>query len=735
MKIYDNLKLGALLFSLLIAAFLSGCEGGTGDIRSGEPTDQGTGSTETSTILSGEITSAAVNSGVVTIDFSLEDEKGNPLPGQHPAFSIAQLQEATQGEPTKWQNYINSTQTVGVDPTGWANITALPGVQPVGTSATQAGYEGSSSAGTLVDHGDGSYTYTYDVVLTNVTTPVAVNYDPSLTHRVTVQVGGHGSPPGNLTYDFRPAGGIVATTRKIVKIESCNECHGQLLAMHGGNRIDVDYCVVCHNPGSSDPHSGNSVNFTNLIHKLHSGATLPSVKAGGEFAIWGYRNTKHDYSDLGLPMDTRNCRKCHDEHDADTPDAEQWRTIVTIEACGSCHDGDDITSPATTHAGGQQTDNSSCISGCHEVGGTAGGVEENHVIGTQEEAKKFRYRILDVYSTAPGEYPRVKFAVTDPTQGSYFYNITSAAPFKDSRSALNIKWAWSTTDYTNTGSGSGPANPMAGNALADAVANGDGTYTFTSATFIPLSATGSGAVFIDGRPRVSIDGKIESIPVKNAIQYFPIDDASPYIRRKIVDIEKCYKCHESVSMHGANRNDNLEVCVVCHNPDNTDAVVRPYTTLGADGKQEEAIQFGWMIHSIHAGDVDNHGFRANGIVVYGHGGSVNDFSHVRFPGDLKKCTNCHEGESYSLPISVDARAVTFHTGTSIDSKDDDTLMSPTAAMCYSCHDNATSQAHMESYGGDFSLTRSEADNGEYNEICGSCHGPGGPVDLKEVLNL
>ena len=328
-------KYSSLFLLCILSVFFGGCEGGTGDIRSGEAVDSLSG--EILPDLSGSISKVVVTNGLVTVDFSLQDKDGNPVTGQTPSFAIAQLQEATTGEPTKWQSYINKEQTVGADG---------PGIS--GTTSSQGSVEKSSAVGTLVDHGDGSYTYTYDVVLNdsylykvvlnNITSPLPVTYNPALTHRVAIQLGGHGDPAANLIYDFRPAGGIVNTTRKIVKVERCNDCHGELQAMHGGSKVDVDYCVVCHNPGSGDPNSGNSVDFTVMMHKLHSGKSLSSVAAGGEYAIWGYKDSKNDYSDLVLPMDMRNCRKCHDENDADTPDANQWQTIVTMEACRSCHD-------------------------------------------------------------------------------------------------------------------------------------------------------------------------------------------------------------------------------------------------------------------------------------------------------------------------------------------------------------------------------------------------------------
>ena len=54
-------------------------------------------------------------------------------------------------------------------------------------------------------------------------------------------------------------------------------------------------------------------------------------------------------------------------------------------------------------------------------------------------------------------------------------------------------------------------------------------------------------------------------------------------------------------------------------------------TGGIDGKAEESIDFKRMVHGIHAGQADKGGFRTKGLVVYGFGGSVNDFSEVRYP--------------------------------------------------------------------------------------------------------
>ena len=49
--------------------------------------------------------------------------------------------------------------------------------------------------------------------------------------------------------------------------------------------------------------------------------------------------------------DILDCRGCHDENDPDTPDAGNWISVPTAEACGSCH-GDVNFETGENHAGG-----------------------------------------------------------------------------------------------------------------------------------------------------------------------------------------------------------------------------------------------------------------------------------------------------------------------------------------------------------------------------------------------
>jgi OmcA/MtrC family decaheme c-type cytochrome len=177
---------------------------------------------------------------------------------------------------------------------------------------------------------------------------------------------------------------------------------------------------------------------------------------------------------------------------------------------------------------------------------------------------------------------------------------------------------------------------------------------------------------------------------------------------------------------------------MCHNPRNTDISRR--SGVGIDGKLEESIDLKRLIHAIHAADRDQHGFRENGIVIYGYGGSTNDFSHVRFPGILNDCTTCHNSGTYELsgkwemPLQNGILASTISSGMDVADQTDDLYTTPTAAVCSACHDGALAQAHMENLGGAKFAADKTAIDGSM-ETCAICHGPGKIADLNVVHEI
>jgi OmcA/MtrC family decaheme c-type cytochrome len=740
----------AATLALLVALALSGCSGGNSGVdnaaeqplvaqtysegcafchAAGGIVDVAAVHSIATTGPQGQITAVNIAAGVVTISFKLYQSENNTLvplagvPAANIRFSIAKLVPGTGGNASAWQSYINTLETKAAGIGNAPNGTPTPD----GSTAIQANTEtATKTVNGFTDNGNGTYTYQLSFDITTVTTPLAVPYDATLTHRVAMQVTNN---VGNAYLDFVPAGGTPTSTRNIAVNASCNECHIKL-GLHGGGRINVEYCVTCHNPGTSDANSGNTVDYKVMIHKIHSGENLPSIKQlGWEYAIWGFGNSKVDFSTVVFPQDVRfpgleasNCTKCHAAGDAS--DSTNYLNVPTQQACTSCHDLTSFTPPVPTgftlHSGGAQPDNSGCT-GCHPPSGGNAGISDSHRIPALIAAQKFKYNIVSVTDqngaaqVDPGDFVKVTFSVTDPTTANAPYNILTDPRFTSTSSRLAILIGWDTTDYTNTGSGSVPAQPISinpiGTGATRATNNGNGTFTVTSTVAIPANVAGSGVVALEGHPAVETTANSGvynlSVPVKSVVQNFAIAGGSTVARRTVANIANCDRCHGILSLHGNNRTDEIQVCVICHNANATDINRRPGSGVaGADGKVEEAIDFKYMIHSIHAGAAAEDGFRENGIIVYGFGGSINDFSDVRLPAglnNLKNCTGCHTGTTFAVPISGNALPTTVLTGANLADPDDDTNITPTASVCSSCHDSIEAKTHMTEQGGKFNF--------------------------------
>jgi OmcA/MtrC family decaheme c-type cytochrome len=261
---------------------------------------------------------------------------------------------------------------------------------------------------------------------------------------------------------------------------------------------------------------------------------------------------------------------------------------------------------------------------------------------------------------------------------------------------------------------------------------------------LPPQATGTGTVGLEGHPSrqtgIGAAGNpvFSSIPVTSAVRDFLLTGATVKPRRQIVDIAKCKRCHDDgrhgdtlivprLSLHGANRNEQIGLCVICHNPDQTDI---PYRASGA----EESIDFKRLVHSIHAG-----GKRETPFIIIGFRGAVNDFSRVRFPAELNDCARCHLDngtrgtfELYQPPVLGStintASLVTVPGQVDIDPANN-LRISPIAATCSACHDKSEIRRHMISNGASFGATQVELQG---KERCVNCHGPGKVRDVRKV---
>lgn len=377
-----------------------------------------------------------------------------------------------------------------------------------------------------------------------------------------------------------------------------------------------------------------------------------------------------------------------------------------------------------------------------------------------EATQFFQYNIegisLGVNPATGKKMVTVLFSVTNPKDPNKpYWDIKNDPQFKQPAgvSRLAVDVGWNTLDYNNTGSaneslssilwggGAGAALPISVNALTKSTALGGGKYQVT--TDLPSPATHTGVIAIEGHPawQVNVNGTLvwERVPVKSVYQYFSITDTTLVPRREVVNINKCKVCHDGnlhdgveiprLTLHGGNRTEELHVCVICHNPNQTDIT---YRTSGA----EVSVDFKRMVHSIHAG-----GFRENPFIVIGFNSSVNDFSTVRFPAELRNCLNCHieiNGKgTFELPLQKSVRGSTIDTrsvpGVSVDvDPANDLKITPIAAVCSSCHDKSEVISHMISKGASFRVLQPDIDSGHVKERCADCHGPGRREDVRRV---
>jgi len=374
-------------------------------------------------------------------------------------------------------------------------------------------------------------------------------------------------------------------------------------------------------------------------------------------------------------------------------------------------------------------------------------------LGAEAQGVRFQYNILSVTNTGPGQLPRVRFSVTDPGNGNAPYNLKTDAAWVQPKgnSRLFLQIGWDTRDFNNTGSLSqiapnpvgppnppGPALPIGIDVLAKGVALGDGTYEVTSTIAIPVGATGSGVAALEGHPAVAdpVTGALTvRQPVKSVYKTFAITTLAA--RRKVVEVAKCKGCHGVLTVHGNNRTDEPQVCVICHNPNNTDIVWR----VKGDGP-EVPLDFKRMVHSIHAAKIRHTPYQ---IVGFQH--TTNDFSKVKFPGELNNCQKCHVAGSYGLPLNAAVQPTTVVTQSQLLAQYDsvtnkfsaynlvdadptnDLKMTPTVAVCSSCHDSSEVRRHMERNGGSFAIAAAQAAG---RERCANCHGKGKDKDVVKV---
>jgi OmcA/MtrC family decaheme c-type cytochrome len=264
----------------------------------------------------------------ITVRFTLKDNRGFPidLAGVYsvntaiqPRFSISYFTK----DPTT--NHVSPLKTY----TKSGSSAAPTMLNPRGTSPNH---------GTLVENGLGAGDYTYTFPATTANNVHAVAYDPTKlddTHVVWVQAtrqtdlvfqtNANTFSAANESHYFVPSGNGTPNVRELVAQDKCDNCHGKFKAetassavFHGGGRVAVGMCNVCHSPDRVSNPLADSASF---VHRIHNGLMVAT------------ENLFHDIA-ATYPQDIRKCDTCHGGAEQE----QQIFTKPTTLACKGCHD-------------------------------------------------------------------------------------------------------------------------------------------------------------------------------------------------------------------------------------------------------------------------------------------------------------------------------------------------------------------------------------------------------------
>ena len=288
-----------------------------------------------------------------TVNFTLEDDKGNNIP-----LSKASTLQFTLAGPTSDYGYTS----FGSD------TSSTPGY--VTESAAKAACNASGACAYTFTHAiPAAASATYSLggeARTSVMVPVL---SAGVTSQTSVSLGA-----ANPVVNFSVDGSALAPRRTVVAEINCNQCHVSL-SLHGNLRNNTEYCVMCHNPSNTDftqrpnavvaadktaPPQG--INFNLLVHRIHDGVNV--VAAGGKpYVVVGFGGSHNDFSNVLYPAMNgegeatylQNCSLCHvNGSEQNLPiglnqvtDPQGWINPVqaVASACSGCH----VSKPEASH--------------------------------------------------------------------------------------------------------------------------------------------------------------------------------------------------------------------------------------------------------------------------------------------------------------------------------------------------------------------------------------------------
>ncbi|MEZ9197250.1 OmcA/MtrC family decaheme c-type cytochrome [Shewanella sp. 10N.286.54.B9] len=761
--------IGALSFAL------AGCGSDGKDGEDGNNGDIGV-DIQQATSLNANILHATITDGIVAVDFELETANGVVVSGLDTfeninalGFGIAKLDslqkrdrplpgfdspepEATpmKGEKSsQWVSYINSMKlpgdiAEGQDlPEGWDKH---QGPQ------IQANIETSCKTACIEALGHGQYRYTFSKALNEYEQIEGLDteFKGELTHRITLEL-----KPTNVVsnatlinthYDFIPALDRAAEadeTRNLVHLqESCIRCHNDdyehawapKLSMHGGKRIEVENCVVCHTTYSGDPETGATIDMGSMLHQIHK----------GQYFMIGYGGKAHDYSEVTFPADAKACQSCHIGGEAAPAQANQFH-FHRQEACLSCHEKFaapewDGTARGLFHSEQFPQYVERDCAACHADDSNPMGAAKFHL---NKELTITSAKDAYDFSIQNGNYHQQNDSLSFIV---HFESDSATAPHEDPAvSALNVQivenhhndfadvWKMPREALTAT-------HKMINLADAEAIAAGDIIVEQTSEGYqYTINQLGvellSGAMMshldicasrdTETTVACSDEEHIIATLTAEAAAFAPTGETAA-VRMNSASEKACQACHDDsidLSFH------TRPSCGTCHMPDNKEQPLA--LTDGscvschkgqalhavADGSFKggrvglvNSLDYKVMIHTLHA----NKRTKVNS----------NRNENITFTKHYGDCASCHEKGQLTL-ANTGSLPATLNEG------EDEAVLeySPTAAACGSCHTKESFGAHVESNGGVFGAPLGTYDG---TESCATCHAEGKTFGVDKV---
>ena len=289
-----------------------------------------------------------------------------------------------------------------------------------------------------------------------------------------------------------------------------------------------------------------------------------------------------------------------------------------------------------------------------------------------------------------------------------------------------------TTDfgYTIFGANTGTPGYVTESALtaAQCDTNGNCTYSFTNVDSRQVGGNlrhrRRGAAYGDRAGWNHFVADPVQYGAFNPVSYFSVDGSPVETRRTIVQMTNCNTLPRGAGGTRDACGSNVQYCVFCHNPSNTDATTRATATVAADkAAPPQGINFNLLAHRIHDGVNVTARRRAALHCCRLRGKSQRLFPGVLFPGlSPTGRRNKPPRIAHSAMSTVQSKADLSLTGLHVVTDPQGLInpVQPFSSACSGCHVDIPSASHFLS------------NSNSLGESCAVCHGTGGAFSVDSV---